>query len=460
MHRIALDIIKYQYSKINDPNDWWSQTDWPSKNPGIPLVEQLFVKVGLDGNRELYMHVDYIKELIPLKRAADLHHFIKQTKLHKTKDSSEKNYDEIAMISLSGDPDEKPDGSETHPAGATPAPFEKKPNKAFLSKYPVAYDLAPTWMEFEKKYYSFDYHYFYDDFEEMGRDITENGNSRSVNKDDPYINIYNFLNVFKPGALSVDELFEYIDHAIEGSQGNQQSCGVSLLSDYLPALWKTENEGSWSTCPHIIKPPYTPQKDTFENMKFVGQDFEINPAIMISISKGESGFGRTQESHEDGDPFNFGNPYKNDCDFCCNPKKCTATFGATLCNDCCDKCPSDFKNQALITPYVIKTWPLYWKDQVIRGIKKAPIFGFKGGGIAQGYNPSIYWGPHMAAKYYGMDLWLGFCEKKRINKIADPITSKVMIFLDPTMANDPNLKDHIKNNTQNYIEASTECPRY
>jgi len=449
-----LDLIKYQYSKMEDS---WAK-NWPAVGDGRPLVEQMFLRIGLDGNRDLYMHVDFIKELIPLKRAADLHHFKRQTKSHKSKDGSEKDYDEMAHVSLWGE--DAPDGSETHPEGATPAPFIKKPDPATYKKHLVAYDLAPDWMEFGKKYYTFDYHYFYDNFEEMARDITEDGNSRAVNKDKPYINIYNFLNVFKPGALTIDELFEYIDYSIEGSQHYQQPCGVSLLSDYLPADWKTENQGDWATCNHIIKPPYVPQKDTFKNMKFGGEETGINLAIMISISGGESSMGRTKESHEDGDPFNHGGGYNNNCDFCRNDKKCTKTLGATLCNACRDECPSDFKNQAEITPYIIKTWPLYWKDQVIKGIKKAPIFGFKGGGIAQGYNPSIVWGPHMAAGYYKMDRWLGFCEKKRINKIADPIGDEVMIFLNPTMTNDTNLIDHIKNNTKNYNQASNPCTKY
>jgi len=57
---------------------------------------------------------------------------------------------------------------------------------------------------------------------------------------------------------------------------------------------------------------------------------------------------------------------------------------------------------------------LFWKDQFITG-KKLSIIGLKGGGVAQGYNPGMAWGTHVAGKYYQMDLWLGFKERDRIN---------------------------------------------
>jgi len=297
--------------------------------------------------------------------------------------------------------------------------------------------LAPNWMEFNKKYYTFDYHYFYDDFVKMGQDIFKNEHELSVNKDTPYINIYSFLNVFKPGAYTIDEMYEYVDYRIDDSQNSKSACEVSLLTNHLPTQWELDNQGGWTTCNHIMRPPFANQKETFRTWE---GESGINPAILIAISEGESGFGRSQESHEDGDPFNFGNPYNNNCDFCCNPKKCIMTLGPTICDDCCNKCPSDKTDQELMTPYIIRTWPLFWKDQVSTGKKDYPIFGLKGGGIAQGYNPSMYWGPHMAAKYYKMDLWLGFCEKKRINSMSNPASDDTFFFINPAMKNSTFIK--------------------
>jgi hypothetical protein len=444
-------LFPLDIKKVTKPNNWWANTDWPSKNPGVPLEEQLFVNVGLDGKRDLYIHVDFIKELILLKDAADLHHFIRKSKTYTVKGGTDITYEEMSHIQLWGE--DMPDGSETHPENATPAPFIKKPNQAtYSSTTGNPYDLAPSWMEFGKKYYTFDYHYFYENFEDMGRDIAQDSNSRSVNKESPYINIYNFFNIFKAGSYTVEEIFEYMDHRIDESQQYKNACEVSLLSDVLPSDWKTANQGDWPSCNYLI-PPFSSQKSTFENMAFKagGAETGINPAIMIAISEGESGFGRSSESHQDGDPFNFGNPYQTtggtECDFCCDPNRCgkDPTLGV-ICSECCTACVGDLTNQFNRTAYIIRTWPLFWKDQILKGKKEAPIFGFKGGGVAQGYNPSLYWGVHMAAKYYKMDMWLGFCEKKKIYNMADPISDEILIFLNPTIKNDPNINNHIKNN--------------
>lgn len=463
-----IDLIKHEYKKDVDV-DWWRDTAWPQNlqednEEGRPLLEELFVKVGIDGKRDLYMHSDFVKELILLKDVADLHHFVKKTNTYTVKDKSEKTYDEMAHISLWGK--DMPDGSETHPEDAAPAPFIKKPGTAtYKSENGVPYDLAPSWMEDGKKYYTFDYHYFYDDIEKMGQNIAQDKHDLAVNSNTPYINIYNFIHAFKAGAYTVDEIYEYIDYRIDDSQQSKSSCEVSLLagSDSLPADWKTANEASWSSCKDA-KPPHPSQINTFKNMVFEsgGEQIENNPAIMIAVSEGESGFGRSSEAHADADPFNYGGPYQNvggtDCDFCCDLTKCAkAPSLGVICTECCNACiPSlTSTNQGPMTEYVIKTWPLFWNDSVLKGKKKIPAFGFKGGGIAQGYNPSLYWGPHMAAKYYKLDMWHGFCEKKRIYNNADPSGSEALVFLNPSMKSDPSLNTYIKDNSN---LTSYPCP--
>ena len=61
--------------------------------------------------------------------------------------------------------------------------------------------------------------------------------------------------------------------------------------------------------------------------------------------------------------------------------------------------------------------------------KKLPIVGLKGGGIAQGYNPGLAWGPHVAGAFYELDLYLGFGENARIDGMVDPFSDGSLVLL-------------------------------
>lgn len=60
-------------------------------------------------------------------------------------------------------------------------------------KYYLAIDLFPDYLDKEKKYYSFDNHYFYDDFYVMSDDFYKEIHSGAINSDTPYYNYYAYL---------------------------------------------------------------------------------------------------------------------------------------------------------------------------------------------------------------------------------------------------------------------------
>jgi hypothetical protein len=382
-----LDVVEHEYT---NKDNFWYKTDWPTENPDIPLEQELFVKVGLDGKRDLYIHSDFVKEIIFLKDASDLHHVTAQSNTRAQKGGGESSYKEMVRITLWGE--DMPDGTETHPDGAQPAEFKIKPDTAVYKNDGVPLCLAPVWMEEGTKYYSFDNRYFYLDTDDMYRDIYEDAHGRAFNNNDEFINIYSHLNVFKSGAYTVDELYEYIDHRIGESQGSKSEDELSLLSPYLPLDYPFGNI-DWPS-----SNPYPSQKETFRDLA-TDSGFEINLAVMVAVSEAESGFGRSIESHDDGDPFNHGTYWKS----------------------------NDLSGQ---TDKIIQEWPLYWKDEVDAG-KKLPMIGLKGGGIAQGYNPGMSWGPHVAGKIYELDLYLGFKERDRIDGLADPFGDEFLIEIAP-----------------------------
>ncbi len=147
------------------------------------------------------------------------------------------------------------------------------------------------------------------------------------------------------------------------------------------------------------RPLVNPYPDQREAFRTVEAETGINPGFMIAVANLESNFGRTDESFEDGDPFNH------------------QTY---------------WSGRGLLwqTSEIIKVWPEYWYDQVYNGNKAHPIIGLKGSGIAQGYNPDFAWGPKVAGKYYKMDLYLGFKERDRINAMEDPYSDGTLILIE------------------------------
>lgn len=76
-------------------------------------------------------------------------------------------------------------------------------------KYYLALDLFPDYLDKEKKYYSFDNHYFYDDFYSMTDDFYKDIHTNAVNAKSPYYNYYAYLPSRSYTSYSYSELNDF-----------------------------------------------------------------------------------------------------------------------------------------------------------------------------------------------------------------------------------------------------------
>jgi len=415
--------------------DWFLCVDWDNKNPNDPLKEHIFVKIAIEGRRDLYIHSDFIKDLVLLKNAADLYHYQVAENNHTTKASPTEKLPFREMVLWMMWPE---DGE---PADRPPV-FRKKPQTANFKSYQSPLDLAPSWMQNGFKYYSYDMKYFYTDTDDMYKDIFDGDHQRSTNKNDKYINIYSHLNVFKESIYTIDEYYEYIDKFIDETQANQALCRYSILTDHLPNNFIIDNP-EWATCD-----PPTSQKDTFISNEIAQTG--VNLGAFLAASHLESGFGRTDETYDDFDPFNHQTGWSRDCEIIKMLINCGKSDGEIYIGNienCVRDEPPKECHPEIITTEIIEHWPIYWKGEMSpdkdpsKGPPKLSIIGSVGGGMAQGYNPAMDWGHRVSSRYYFMDRWLGFKERNKIKPLLDanpnwdqtkvPFSDQTLILIEP-----------------------------
>lgn len=74
--------------------------------------------------------------------------------------------------------------------------------------------VAPSFMELGKKYYSYDGKYFYLYAEDLIKDLKNNTNENSINKEEPYYNYYTFIPGRYKTSYSVNEINDYIKNNV------------------------------------------------------------------------------------------------------------------------------------------------------------------------------------------------------------------------------------------------------
>ena len=112
---------------------------------------------------------------------------------------------------------------------------------------------APSYLTSGQKYYSYDGHYFYTDYETMISDYQNNTRSHSVNPDQPYYNYYQYLPLRSQTLYSGDSLNTMIAAKVSGSSkmsgtgsdfvNAQEAYGVNALLMVSIA----GNESAWGT---------------------------------------------------------------------------------------------------------------------------------------------------------------------------------------------------------------------
>ena len=88
---------------------------------------------------------------------------------------------------------------------------------------------APTYLVQNIKYYSYDGHYFYTDYDVMINDYQNNTRSKSLNYDNPYYNYYQYLPFRSKTNYSSEEITQYINKMANSSNSKMNNIGDSLI---------------------------------------------------------------------------------------------------------------------------------------------------------------------------------------------------------------------------------------
>lgn len=108
-------------------------------------------------------------------------------------------------------------------------------------KYSTQVGYTPDYLQDGFKYYSYDGHYFYTDYAKMILDYQSgvDSYSRSVNKNQPYYNYYQYLSFRAPTKFNADQLNAFVDKAIQNYSSVDES---SKLKDQGQALMNCQNK--------------------------------------------------------------------------------------------------------------------------------------------------------------------------------------------------------------------------
>ena len=215
--------------------------------------------------------------------------------------------------------------------------------KSYHSIGPI--DKAPDYLHPDVKYYSFDNHYFYDDYILMTRDYQNDTREHAVNHSNPYYNYYMYLSLRSKTNYTVEELNRYIDIYV--------------------------NEGN----------PLYNQGDDIIRLQ---EDYFVNGAIELSFAIHESGWGNSRIAQDKNNFFGI-----NAVDS--SPYESATSFSSVY--ECFEYHVSMLNNRYFN--------PMY---QTSFGTN----IGNKKQGMNYKYASDAYWGEKIAAHYYRLDKALGF----------------------------------------------------
>lgn len=198
----------------------------------------------------------------------------------------------------------------------------------------------PSYLANDGRYYSYDGHYFYDDFAKLISDYRNNTYSNAVNANAPYYNYYQYLSFHATASITAEQ---YNTHVAA------QKKPTSVLLEKGSGFVATENT------------------------------YAINALLMFGIAINESGWGTNKYSTERNNIFSINAP---DSD----PDK--ATYFESV-----EACINEFAYRYIHKGYLSGT------DYRYRG----PHVGDKHSGMNVKYASDPYWGEKAAARGYYLD---------------------------------------------------------
>ncbi|ERJ11730.1 N-acetylglucosaminidase [Haloplasma contractile] len=216
-------------------------------------------------------------------------------------------------------------------------------------RHTLPIDVAPSYLEENKEYYSFDGHYFYDDLMDLFQDAREQTQNRAVNSQQPYYNYYQYLPFRSKTNYTADELNTFLSALLPDN---------SILID---------------------------SADYFLNIQ---NDFYLNAAMELAFGIHESGLGTSKIARDKNNIFGMNatdsNPYGNAHAF--NSLEDGIAYHA---------------HYYLSYKYLNPDHKVY----------KGSNLGNKHQGMNVKYASDAYWGEKIAGHYYRLDKFLGFKDK-------------------------------------------------
>ena len=207
---------------------------------------------------------------------------------------------------------------------------------------------APDYLKEGIKYYSYDGHYFYDDYSVMSADYQNGANGASaVNAGNPFENFFQFFDMNQSTAYSADELESILNSAMKNA-------GVSPSQSKLAG-----------TAGYFIK---------YQNT------YGVNALLSLSIAINESGWGTSNIAHAKNNLFGL-----------------SAYDGSALTSansfESVEECIRQFMDKWMSDGYLnTGNWKYY-----------GGFLGSKGEGINVKYASDPYWGEKAAALAWNLD---------------------------------------------------------
>lgn len=215
---------------------------------------------------------------------------------------------------------------------------------------------APTYLNMNEKYYSYDGNYFYKTLNQMNLDYLAENFNNSVNKNNPFFNYYQYLPYHSLTNYSADD-----------------------INNYLKKRGYTSKPTSYSTLTSSQSMLYNEGKSFIDSQNYYG----TNALLTFSVAINESGWGRS----------NYAVNRNN-------------LFG----HNAVDSNPDDASRYSSIKEAI----DTHNKVYVNWGYLDYPDFRYFGGhlgnkasGMNVKYASDAYWGEKAAANYYAFDKTMG-----------------------------------------------------
>lgn len=227
---------------------------------------------------------------------------------------------------------------------------------------------APTYLEEDHYYYSYDGKYFYERFEDMRNDTLVYSHSLAVNKE-PYYNYYQYVSNRTTTNYSRDDIEKYLENTLV--LNSRMETYLDKNDDYISEI--------------LTESQFYGNADAFIQYQY---EYGANALMMLAISMNETASGRSALSYTRNNMFGH-NAYDN----------------AVEAN------ASRYSSVASSIAYHAKNYVSNSYSNPNKFMYHGSYFGDKGSGMNVSYASDPYWGEKAAMYYMRMDEALGGKDK-------------------------------------------------